>query len=330
MTGPETLEVDNGARRVPAGPSPRVSIVMPTFNSSRHLVSTVESVLAQTFPDWELVLIDDGSTDDTVRLSREVAERDHRIRVATSAHGGVAAARNRGLARTDRGSEFVVFLDSDDTWEPDALATLVTALEDHPECVAAHALARATDLDGRQFEADDLADSMRKRCVLHGRTLVDLPLSAPTPFAAMLLKNCVVTPGASLIRRSVLESVGPLVPATSPADDWDLAVRLARRGDFHFIDRVVLNWRRHPGSLANTSRRWRWGTLVARRRSVQSEENTPAQRRLAMAVLLEEARTRRSQFAADLSSRRLREACIGLPYTLLTYFDYCRFRLFPR
>jgi glycosyltransferase involved in cell wall biosynthesis len=310
--------------------APRVAIVMPTYNSARHLVSTVESVLAQTFPDWQLVLFDDGSSDDTVKLSQELAARDDRIKVATGGHLGPAVARNEGLLRTDPTTEYVVFLDSDDTWEPDALATMVGVLDAHPDAVAAHALARATDMDGHQYDDDDLADSMRQRQELHGKELVTLPAGAPTTFAAMLLKNCVVTPGTSLLRRRELTAVGPLDPATSPGDDWDLNVRLARRGEFLFVDHTILNWRRHPDSLANTSRRWRQAQVVVRRRSIQSKDNTPEQRQAALDVLLANGHSWRAAALGNLKQHQWRSAGVGLAYVGMMYGEYVRGRLTKR
>jgi len=76
--------------------------------------------------------------------------------------------------------------------------------------------------------------------------------------------------------------LGGLEPATVPADDWDLNLRLARRGDLAFVDRVVLNWRRHPGAQANMVRGYRWANLTVRRRTVQARDNTPQQREIAI------------------------------------------------
>ena len=111
----------------------RVSIVVPMYNTEQYLASTVESVLGQTFEDWELVLFDDGSQDRTLEIARDFERRDRRIRVVEGVNGGTAAARNRGFAATSTVSEFVIFLDNDDTWEPDALRLLIEALEAHPE-----------------------------------------------------------------------------------------------------------------------------------------------------------------------------------------------------
>src|SRR5262245_43094191 len=97
--------------------APLVSVVMPTYNSARFLASTVDSVAAQTFEDWELVLFDDGSSDETVQLSQRLAAANPKIRAVAGSHGGPAVARNEGLRHSDPRSEFVIFLDSDDRWE---------------------------------------------------------------------------------------------------------------------------------------------------------------------------------------------------------------------
>jgi glycosyltransferase involved in cell wall biosynthesis len=316
-----------GAVSVDPPTPPRVSIVMPTYNSAEHLASTVDSVLAQTFPGWELVLFDDGSTDTTIELSDELVRRDRRIRSATGGHLGPAAARNGGFDRSDPRSEFVTFLDSDDTWEPYALETLVATLDRQANVVAVHAVARATDMDGRQFDDDVLGSFMRSRRVVRGSELVELPLSAPTPFDAMLVENFVVTPGTTLIRRSALTAIGGLDPATSPADDWDLNIRLARLGDFAFVDQVVLNWRRHPDSLANTSKRLRHGYLAVRRKSIASRDNTPEQRRAALALLERDCRGTRRLVLTNVRSRQLRAAAGLAYYALQLHAELLRARL---
>jgi hypothetical protein len=185
-------------------------------------------------------------------------------------------------------------------------------------------------MDGRQFDGDDLAASMRHRTELHGDALVEVPVWARTTFAGMLVRNWVGTPGTSLIRRAVLESVGELDPATAPADDWDLNVRLARRGDFVFVDRVVLNWRRRPDAQANTSKRWRYVYLAVRRRSILSSENTPEQRHAAIALLRRDCRSSRRSAANDLSRRRLRSAAATAYYAVLVHASFWRVRFFGR
>lgn len=283
--------------------APRVSVVTPTYNSAAYLAATVESIRAQSFADWELVLFDDGSSDAGVEIAAAFARQDPRIRVVAGDHGGISSARNRGFQQTHPQSEFVTFLDSDDTWEPEALALLVGALEAQPECAAAHGLARAVDPAGKQFAADDLMESMRRRREIRDGRYVDLPISAPTSFQAELVQNYVVTPGTSLIRRHVFESLGGFAPSLDVCEDWDLNLRIARHGGFALVDRVILNWRRRPGSISHTAdKRWRHAYFAVLKRTTISVENTPEQRKAAELALLR--RCRESLFAAGQMLRR--------------------------
>lgn len=114
--------------------TPLVSVVMPCFNAAVHLPKSVGSVLAQTFADWELIAIDDGSTDGTLAWLR--AQSDPRIRVLSQPNQGVSRARNAGLAAA-RG-RYVAFLDADDTWAPSFLEKMSAALASRPDAVLAY------------------------------------------------------------------------------------------------------------------------------------------------------------------------------------------------
>ena len=150
--------------------TPRVAVVIPAYNRAHLISSTIESVQAQTFTDWELVVFDDGSTDDTFDVANSYARVDERITVRAGANGGVAAARNRGFERTSPGTEFVAFLDSDDIWDPDALATFVGVLDAHPEYVGVHGLAGCIDDAGQPIPGDDLAELSPRPLRLPRRT----------------------------------------------------------------------------------------------------------------------------------------------------------------
>jgi glycosyltransferase involved in cell wall biosynthesis len=304
--------------------------VVPTFNAASFLKSTVESIRAQTFDDWQLILSDDGSSDATAAITDELVRSDARIVSVKGTHGGPVVSRMRGLRCSDPRSEFVIFMDHDDTWEADALAVLVASLEATPECVAAYGLARGTYIDGRPFENDDLAESMRRRRVLRGGQPVELPAGARTSFEAMLITHPMVTFGTVLIRRSAFDAVGGLEPSTAPADDWDLCVRLARKSDLLPVDQVILNWRRHPNALANTSKRWRMSSLVVRARIIQCRENSPQQRDAALEALLMDWRKSWRELVAALPRPRWRETSRAVVFAFLTGAMYARFRWFSR
>jgi glycosyltransferase involved in cell wall biosynthesis len=259
----------------------RISIVIPMFNAEAFVAQTIESVLAQTFSDWELVLVDDGSTDGSLAVAERYAQADRRIRIVRQPNAGVSAARNAGYAACGS-SEFVIFLDNDDVWEPDALETLLRLLEAAPEAVGAHGLARCIDAQGLPAENDDLEAQLRKRrLALAGLRAVRVANEAPTTFAALAIFNCIVTPGALLIRRRTLDKIGGFDPATVPCDDWDLSLRLSRHGDIRFTDRSVINWRRHETAQSGNSTNWRRSYEFVRCKLILSTENTVEQRRIA-------------------------------------------------
>jgi glycosyltransferase involved in cell wall biosynthesis len=264
--------------------APRVSVVIPMYNAADFLAAAVESVFAQTFTDWELVLSDDGSRDNTLAVALEyVGQQGERVRlVKGEVNSGAGQARNRGAAATDRASEFIIFLDADDAWEPHALARLIDVLERHPTAPAAHALVRFVDPRGNEFPSENAAQRHRRE--LRNGALVAVSADGPTTFEALVLENYPVTPGTMLIRRRVWQALDGYANETRPCEDWDFNLRLSRHGPIVFLDEVVLNWRRHPAATSLNSRRWRDAYLLVRKRAMQARENTPAQRAVAVAA----------------------------------------------
>jgi glycosyltransferase involved in cell wall biosynthesis len=278
--------------------SPRVSIVVPAYNRGRYLGPTVESVLGQCYRDWELVIHDDGSTDDTLAIARSYAE-DPRVRVTTGPNGGVAAARNAGFNGTDSRSTYVIFLDSDDMWEPDALQTMVDCLDAHPEWVGVHCTARCIDANGEFVPGDTLADVLSHRKGFDNGRLIELAPDQPTHFGALVYHTWVATPGMHLIRRRFFERVQPFEPAVAPADDADLVTRLSRHGDIGFIDRPLLRWRRHADTLTNTSVDWGRVALAVRRKTLTDQTNTIEQVQAMRAAYLHGVREMLVEAARD-------------------------------
>ena len=260
---------------------PRISIILPAYNREHYVGIALDSVQAQTFDNWELVVFNDGSTDRTVEVVDQYAADDARIRVTSGANGGVASARNRGLAETDRRSEFVIFLDSDDRWETDALASLVAVLDGDPRYVSVYGQARCMDEEGRPIPGDDLEAAMRARRRFEGNRLVDVAPDEPLTFDALAFHNWVTTPGLHLVRRTVIELVGDFDPSTDPADDWDFVVRISRHGPIAFLDQIVLHWRRHGSTLTMTSPRWKRAYFAVRQKMLLDPTNTLEQRRVA-------------------------------------------------
>ncbi|HET7543372.1 MAG TPA: glycosyltransferase [Polyangiaceae bacterium] len=268
--------------------APRLSVVSPMYNSGKYLALTIESILAQTMGSLELILSDDGSTDDSLKIADEYAAKDPRVKVLRNQHHGIVATRNAGLLATDPRSEFITFFDSDDLWAENAAETLMRALENNPQAPAVHCVCRCVDSNGVRYPLDDHPENIRNRRAVIGDKIVPIPRSAATSFGALLIENYVTTPGTSMIRRSALESVGKFAADTEPCDDWDINLRLARLGDFVFVDEILLNWRRHSLAISNVSTRWRTAYVNTRQRTITAPENTPEQRSLARTALRSE------------------------------------------
>ena len=181
---------------------PLVSVVVPTFNRAGQLGEALDSVLAQTYPHWELIVVDDGSRDETPRL---LAGYGPRIRTIPQENRGVSAARNRGI-RAAQG-DFVALLDSDDYWLPAKLADQVAFFQRHPALM----LCQTEEI-----------------WVRNGRRVN--PKTRHRKFGGMIFEKtlplCLISPSAVMLRRALLQEVG-LFDETLPAcEDYDLWLRI--------------------------------------------------------------------------------------------------------
>jgi glycosyltransferase involved in cell wall biosynthesis len=237
-----------------------VSIIIPVYNGSTLLPTTVESVLSQTYGKWELILVDDGSSDDSYVVAVGLTKRDERIQAFRKENGGVACARNYGFSKCGAASEFVTFLDQDDLWEAEFLETMVTILERHPGFSAIHALARQIDINGTPSGVPGGRIFHQNRRKVVDRKIVSCSELEPTGFDALVNDNWIPTPGVVLVRRSALEAAakdGNTVfdPAMGTADDWDMWIRISMRGDIFYLPEVLLGWRIHESNNSGNIRK---------------------------------------------------------------------------
>ena len=263
---------------------PTISIVIPAHNAGQFLSATLESILAQTVQDWECIVVNDGSTDDTAEIAARHARSDARIRTLSQAKSGASAARNRGFAEMSASSSYVTFMDSDDVWLPDALEALRNEIEAHPDAPAVHGLAEFIDENGQPKDAGAFADFGRKRLGFDNSRIVEWPESRPTSFETLLWVNRVFPQGLLLTRKSFFEKAGLFDVSLRLVEDWDMLLRLSRHGDIRFLNRVILLYRRHSH---NTSVENHQANREAARRmhyiAYFSEENAPHQRQLVKA-----------------------------------------------
>lgn len=208
----------------------KVSVVIPTYNRARLVGEALQSVLSQPFDDMEVLVVDDGSTDDTAAVL--VRFTDPRVRVIRQANQGISGARNTGV-REARG-QYIAMLDSDDRWRPNSLPRLVGALDAHPDAVLVYGRAQAMDADG--FPIPQMKGTAE---AFPGQTLRSILYGDFVP---------IIT---ALIRRDALLQVGPFEP-DNLAEDWDMWVRLARLGRFVFLEEVLADFRQHEGQFTQS------------------------------------------------------------------------------
>ena len=203
------------------GAPPMVSVIIPVYNRTIYLGTTIESVLCQTYPDWELIVVDDGSEEDVVGFLHRYP--DQRISLLRQANQGNAAARNTGIGQA-RG-EYVICLDSDDVWHPDMLKTCVAVLESSPEVDVVYTQVQRIDAEGKALPGP--VGPVPK----HGNLLEPLLMGFP------------VLPSSALVRRRCFERWEMYKPGL---DDWELWLRWAARGCcFKSIERPLLYYRIH-------------------------------------------------------------------------------------
>jgi glycosyltransferase involved in cell wall biosynthesis len=317
-----------------------ISIVIPAYNAAGFLAHTLDSVVAQTETDWKLIVVDDGSSDDTARIATEYAKADPRIRVISQDNGGVARARNTGAQAIDPGDDFVMFLDHDDILRPHALATLLPFLAAHPDTVGAHGLARKVDKDGRPLgEGEHGIQNYNRRKLEAGQTVI-ADRKEPTTAAMLVFDNLIPTPGVALLRRATIDLLiadspaGELFdPASAPLDDWDFWLRVTRLGDLAFVDETVLDWRRHEAAGSQNIAAMSAAEMRIREKLIR--QNLPAdlaevaEHRYRKLLVTTRRRAARDQWAT--AGKHLRSGRIGAGLSawsggMRSYVDYLRSR----
>ena len=210
-----------------------ISFVIPAFNMDGFVARAIDSALAQTHTPVEVIVIDDGSTDDTPKALASYRERPN-VTLIRQTNAGLSAARNRGLA-SSRG-ELVCFLDADDFLAPTFAAKLRAALGEDPKAGFAYSDVQRVDRFGER--ADDYSVATARRTV-HGDIFDSLILGG------------YFTPNCVLVRRSVLDAVGPFDPELGGHADYEMWLRIVAAGyRAAFVSERLAYYRLHPGSMS--------------------------------------------------------------------------------
>jgi glycosyltransferase involved in cell wall biosynthesis len=231
------------------GYSPFVSVVIPTHNRAQQTIAAVESVLAQTYPHFEIIVVDDGSTDGSGEaIQRFISQRTHgsqRILFLSQPNQGASIARNAGITKAQ--GEYIAFLDSDDIWVPEKLEWQVKACKQLKEqcgaCVTDARLVNNAGMDISSFR-------------VHGRHYeqsIGIDSSATMSIAKSF---CGFWISSLLVRADMIRQIGGLSPDISFAEDRDLHFRLSLVTSIAYVNKQLIVTDRNPSPPGSTSRPW--------------------------------------------------------------------------
>jgi glycosyltransferase involved in cell wall biosynthesis len=220
-----------------------VSVIIPAYNAASFLGMTLASARAQTYPNFEIIVVDDGSTDGTVAIVSAAARDDLRVRLIRQGNAGVAAARNRGIAESF--GTYIAPLDADDLWHPDFLGILVAALEAAGSRTA-------------------LAYSQHARIDEHGNFIeLNLPVlieDRRQALSRLIQENFIGNSSSAVMRRAYVENVGRYdvslhARGVQGAEDMALYIALAEQWDFVAVPHYAVGYRQHAASMSRDTAR---------------------------------------------------------------------------
>ncbi|MEZ0167933.1 glycosyltransferase family 2 protein [Microvirga sp. TS319] len=252
------------------------SVIIPAYNAERFLERTLRSVLAQDYEDFEVIVVDDGSTDSTNDIASKYSKIDHRVRLISTSNSGVAAARNTGIFAAK--SEFIAFLDADDLWHPAKLRLQISSLCDKPECAAAYTWHLEIDenddvlrpYDNWQFDGYILCRHLCTWPVGNGSTLV--------------------------VRRQAALAIGGfdtdfVKRDCGGAEDLDFELRLAEKYKFTCVPNFLVGYRKYDGAMSSNGERMARSAVLAVSRALERNPALPSK-------CAKEARTKVLRYAA--------------------------------
>lgn len=202
-----------------------VSIILPTYNRAYCIRRAVDSVLCQTWSKWELIVVDDGSSDGTEEIIAAYAAADSRIRYHRQPNNrGVSAARNEGIRLARH--EYIAFQDSDDVWHADKLEKQMQVFDGRPEIGLVYSAMQGTRQDGSAVRIPDISiDRKFLRGNLYGLLLQGNVIDAPT----------------AVMRKSCVEKCGGFDESLSCLEDWELFLRIAREYEIGYTDEALVD-----------------------------------------------------------------------------------------
>ncbi|MEM6253483.1 MAG: glycosyltransferase [Cyanobacteria bacterium P01_D01_bin.156] len=213
--------------------NPSISVVIPAYNAAKFLPEVIRSVLEQTYQDWELIVINDGSTDETTAVVEKYCQLDARIRLVNQENSGVSAARNLGVDLAK--AELVAFLDSDDIWFKDKLSVHVNYMNIDQDIGVSFARVELMDFDGRTTGkfTNNITDNIQPQTFFY--------------------TNPTVTTSNIVLRKSIFKEIDGFDKKIHYSEDIDLLFRIALKKKWKIvgIDQVLVKYRSHDSGLSS-------------------------------------------------------------------------------
>ena len=241
----------------------KISVIIPTYNRAALIGETLESVIRQTRPVDEIIVVDDGSTDNTEKVIRAYSR--YITKCIKQPNSGPAAARNRGVREAS--GEFMAFLDSDDIWVQNKTEMEMEwfAKNEHLDLVFCHI---------SNFQENNEKEILEIRNPRIEKYLVDNASDLKEILNCLIEENVIGTPSV-IVRRSCFDRVGPFDESLKIAEDFDWWLRAARTCRFGFVNAVLVRRRRHPGNLVNDWVARTEAHLRVLRKFANTESNLP-------------------------------------------------------
>ena len=208
-----------------------VSIVIPCFNHAKYLYSSLESALQQTIPPLEIIVIDDGSTDDT----KSVATSFPNVKYYFQNNSGLSSARNTGIKKAQ--GDFILFNDADDTLPKTALEYHLKCYSANPDCIL---------ISGPNIRIDESGEPLPYKILPDGPVTND-------SYESLLIKNYIGMPGTALVKRDALMAVGGYDESLDSCEDFDIYLKLAKNNQFGYHTNVSGHYRTSTNSMSSDS-----------------------------------------------------------------------------
>ncbi len=213
-----------------ADKAPKVTVVIPAYNAIGYIAETMETLLAQTYQDFEVVVVNDGSTDDTPQWVSKLSQKEPKVRLISQANKGLPGARNTGI-KESRG-EYIAILDADDLWESTKLQKQVDSLDSNPEA-------------GLCYTWTALADDQGKAT---GRVVASH--AEGNVWEQLTEMNIVCCGSTPMIRRHCFETVGFFSEDLRFSEDWDMWLRIAAQYSFVVVKEPLIRYRQHLNNMS--------------------------------------------------------------------------------